>query len=43
MKKILIINANYYMKISSEMYSEAKNALDNSKSLGGKKKILSMK
>ena len=38
MKKILIINANYYMKISSEMSSEAKNALDNSKSLGGKKK-----
>ena len=37
MKKILIINANYYMKISSEMSSEAKNALDNSKSLGGKK------
>ena len=38
MKKILIINANYYMKISSEMSSEAKNALDNSKSLDGKKK-----
>ena len=38
MKKILIINANYYMKISSEMSNEAKNALDNSKSLGGKKK-----
>ncbi len=38
MKKILIINANYYMKISSQMSSEAKNALDNSKSLGGKKK-----
>ena len=38
MKKILIISANYYMKISSEMSSEAKNALDNSKSLGGKKK-----
>ena len=38
MKKILIISANYYMKISSEMSSEAKNALDNSKSLDGKKK-----
>ena len=38
MKKILIISANYYTKISSEMYSEAKNALDNSKSLDGKKK-----
>ena len=38
MKKILIINANYYMKISSKMSSEAKNALDNSKSLDGKKK-----
>ena len=39
MKKILIISANYYMKISSEMSSEAKNALDSSKSLDGKKKL----
>ena len=39
MKKILIISANYYTKISSEMSSEAKNALDNSKSLDGKKKF----
>ena len=38
MKKILIISANYYVKISSEMFSEAK-ILDNSKSLDGKKKI----
>ena len=38
MKKILIISANYYVKISSEMFSEAKNTLDNSKSLDGKKK-----
>ena len=39
MKKILIISANYYMKISSEMSSEAKNALDSSKSVDGKKKL----
>ena len=39
MKKILIISANYYTKISSEMSSEAKNALDNSKSLEKKKKF----
>ena len=39
MKKILIISANYYTKISSEMSSEAKNSLDNSKSLDGKKKF----
>ena len=38
MKKILIINANYYMKISSEMSRETINTLDNSKSLDGKKK-----
>ena len=43
MKKILIISANYYTKISSEMSSEAKNALDNSKSLEKKKNFLSMK
>ena len=39
MKKILIISANYYVKISSEMSREAKNALDSSKSSNGKKKI----
>ena len=39
MKKILIISANYYTKISSEMSSEAKNALDSSKSVDGKKKL----
>ena len=38
MKKILIISANYYMKISSEMSRETINTLDNSKSLDGKKK-----
>ena len=38
MKKILIISANYYVKISSEMFSEAKNALNSSKSSDGKKK-----
>ena len=39
MKKILIVSANYYVKISSEMFSEAKNALDSSKSSDSKKKI----
>ena len=39
MKKILIVSANYYVKISSEMFSEAKNALDSSKFSDGKKKI----
>ena len=39
MKKILIISANYYVKISSEMSREAKNALDSSKSSNGKKKV----
>ncbi len=38
MKKILIVSANYYVKISSEMFSEAKNALNSSKSSDGKKK-----
>ena len=37
MKKILIVSANYYTQIASEMYSEAKNILNNTKTLAGRK------
>ena len=37
MKKILIVSANYYTQIASEMYSEAKNILNNTKTLAGSK------
>ena len=43
MKKILIVSANYYMFIASQMYKEAKNALDNSKTLTGRKQNIQYK
>ena len=43
MKKILIVSANYYMQIASQMYREAKNALDNSKTLTGRKQNIKYK
>ena len=43
MKKILIVSANYYMLIASQMYREAKTALDNSKILTGSKQNIKYK
>ena len=43
MKKILIVSANYYMFIASQMFKEAKNALDNSKTLTGRKQNIKYK
>jgi|TARA_B100001540_G_scaffold16422_1_gene13978 6,7-dimethyl-8-ribityllumazine synthase len=43
MKKILIVSANYYMFIASQMYNEAKKALDNSKNLTGRKQNIKYK
>ena len=43
MKKILIVSANYYMLIASQMYREAKTALDNSKTLTGRKQNINYK
>ena len=43
MKKILIVSANYYMQIASQMQREAKNALDNSKTLTGRKQNIKYK
>ena len=43
MKKILIVSANYYMQIASQMYREAKTALDNSKTLTGRKQNIKYK
>ena len=43
MKKILIVSANYYMQISSQMYRKAKTVLDNSKTLTGRKQNIKYK
>ena len=44
MKKILIVSANYYMLIASEMYREAKTALDESMNpLTGRKQNIKYK
>ena len=43
MKKILIVSANYYMLIATQMYREAKTALDNSKTLTGRKQNINYK
>ena len=44
MKKILIVSANYYMLIASEMYHEAKTALDESMNpLTGRKQNIKYK
>ena len=44
MKKILIVSANYYMLIASQMYREAKSALDESKNpLTGRKQNIKYK
>ena len=43
MKKILIVSANYYMLIATQMYREAKTALDNSKTLTGRKQNIKYK
>jgi 6,7-dimethyl-8-ribityllumazine synthase len=44
MKKILIVSANYYMLIGSEMYREAKTALDESMNpLTGRKQNIKYK
>tara|TARA_B100002019_G_C20980081_1_gene455367 strand:+ start:179 stop:589 length:411 start_codon:yes stop_codon:yes gene_type:complete len=37
MKKILIVSANYYLQIASQMYQETKDTLENSKTLTGRK------
>ncbi len=43
MKKILIVSANYYMFIASQMLKEAINVLDNSKTLTGRKQNIQYK
>ena len=37
MKKILIVSANYYLQIASQMYQETKDTLENSKTITGRK------
>jgi len=43
MKNILIVSANYYMLIASQMYREAITVLNNSKTLTGRKKNIKYK